>query len=281
VQLLEPATRAHYMQLFGNAWRAAVIQEWRARHAYEKERSKRLAELQAQETLSPDDEWVRAAILSERTDDAEAMRILQEFLSHNPNHPDASFSLGMLLLGFEQLEEAKRRLAPAMAANSGYRARALVELRQYYEEKGLSDELNETIRKMEELDKEAEKTNYERGTVFMHDVFLPAKMSAAETGELAKKLKPYRMIQRAWVVRKEVKYMADIPCHVLLLEVERSAFDIDRTNKELCLLRDVAGITNREYLIAYHHDTFETPRKKIMAVPGSLLFDRKTEAVTA
>lgn len=80
------------------AWEDQVSGQWEERHAYLKTRRERLAVLDAQQTLTTDEQWELISLLDELEPDPELLPRIDALLGAVPDHLAALFRRGVLLL---------------------------------------------------------------------------------------------------------------------------------------------------------------------------------------
>ena len=205
------------------AWREQTLSPWRDQHAAHQRARARLEELDARAAngaLAPELAWERVELtLRVRGDDA-AEPLLRDELATNPQHAGAHFLLGRILLersdaaGVEHFEQAMRvdpgcvpaacdLVATFHAAESRdadaqrYRARAVAG----------GDLLDEA--------------ENERQGVSAGDRFLPHDLPAEEVERLRGEIAGFFDVRRAWLARKAVTHLPEIPLYVLGVEIGR------------------------------------------------------------
>lgn len=80
------------------AWEDQVSGQWEERHAYFKVRRERMTALNAQQTLTTDDQWELISLLDELEPEAELLFRIDALLGAAPDHLPALFRRGVLLL---------------------------------------------------------------------------------------------------------------------------------------------------------------------------------------
>jgi len=80
------------------AWEDDVSEQWEERHAYLKTRRARMAALNAQQTLTTDEQWELISLLDELEPEADLLSRINALLGEAPDHLSALFRRGVLLL---------------------------------------------------------------------------------------------------------------------------------------------------------------------------------------
>lgn len=83
---------------FDRAWEENVADQWRNRHAYLQERKERLAVLDAQASLTTDEQWEYITLLGELSPGDDQLPRINALITEVPNHLSALYRRGMLLL---------------------------------------------------------------------------------------------------------------------------------------------------------------------------------------
>ncbi|MES2364647.1 MAG: M48 family metalloprotease [Pseudomonadota bacterium] len=100
---------------FDHAWEETVSAQWRERHAYLKERKERLAALDAQVSLTTDEQWEYITLLGELSQKDDLLPRLNALITERPEHLSALYRRGVLLLekgdeaGMEDLESVMQK----------------------------------------------------------------------------------------------------------------------------------------------------------------------------
>lgn len=267
-----------YMDNLNRAWRASIIEKWRAAHARAKDHCERLEKLEesaAKRPLSGDDLWTYAWLRAEYREPENALEIVREYLKHDAAHAQANYAYGERLLekddaaGIAHLEQAMETdmdlVTPACKLIHDF-------LKLHADEQEV-DGLREKAEKYAELIQSAHE---ERSKLSGKDEILAHEAGREKEEEIIRILRGWKQIRRAYLVKKTVEHYADRPCHVLLLETEVS-FSGGSTE----IAHEIRQRIHR--MLPYVHLTYlfdHSPigvRKKIKAMPEALIYDRKKD----
>lgn len=214
------STLASISSEFDRRWQEDVTEKWQARHNYLRERHARLAALQAQQTLAPDEKWERINLLDELDSAADLQPLLSELLNETPDHMPARFRHGRLLLeagdetGLAEIERVMQQEPDAIlpgceAAWHFYRERAPEKAAEY------SKRWRERTEYLERIEKEM-------SSLPATATLAPAELDEAAQTAVANILRENgKYIKTAYVVRRVSKIDSQRYDHVLAFETTR------------------------------------------------------------
>lgn len=217
--------RDHLVAVVNAAWKAMAIHRWRYEHALAKQmREKAEKEIASGAAAggAPGGDpvavaWRKAQLEADLAGPDEAAQVLALFLADHPDHAEANFSLGCLLL--QQYDEAAVAcLETAMRGNSDHITPALNMLLQYYREAGRDDEAEPIRHRLEEHEKQLLHARKERLTVKSREKFLPHNVNDGELQKLRRVLLYHPRIRAAYLAQKQVNLFTDKPSYVLAIE---------------------------------------------------------------
>jgi Zn-dependent protease with chaperone function len=187
-------------------WRSRVKGWWARRHRYASDSRARLVTLEsrATQTLSEDELWERARLTEEFGSSELAMALYTQVIERNAQHVGALWRCGQMLLarddprGVEQVSAAAR-IDPALEES------ACAAVVGFHRRHGREAEAKEYERAHWKLSACPEPARRERLTVRARDRFLPHALEPSTVAELVRRLKVVGGIERALLVRKQLK----------------------------------------------------------------------------
>jgi Zn-dependent protease with chaperone function len=220
--------------LVNSLWKAEVIHHWRRTYAtaqyFEKESSQRV-DLPA-DAPAGEGEWQPLSLVIDRADDEQAQSMLAEFTQRYPDHPEAAFSLGRLLLGSDD-PRAPDVLEKSIRLSSRNIGPALHLLLDYHREAGRDEQADIYRVRLEQHQQISEKARVERAKVARGDRFAPHGLPARDVERLRRFFIQFPRIRRVYMVRKQVRLLSDQASYVMLVERRSTLLDDRRVDKLL------------------------------------------------
>ncbi|HEV7643856.1 MAG TPA: M48 family metalloprotease [Pyrinomonadaceae bacterium] len=218
---------------FDMEWQEKAGQGWKERYEYYQKSDERLTELLTKEELDAQEWYEKACIIAEKQKRSDAIPELRALLERFPDHAEAAFALGYLLLE-EDDETGFELLRRSVELDGKLKARANDAAFQYLRAKGRFEEAAPYADALEESYAEIEKAQNERKGIFLTDEIIPHKLSPEHVEAVKKILGFHEEIVKAFVVSKEVKYFSDIPFNGLFL-----IFDFSRAKSSGVTAQDI------------------------------------------
>ena len=195
-----------FIPRFNRLWRERIAQAWSENHEYIKKAQKRFDELAEQaktRALTLDEQLERVAIIARIKEPAETLPWLDMILNEHPDHADAHYAKGAILL--EQKDpEGVTHLEKAMQLNSDAIGEASSLLSGFYFDQG-NKELAEECRKRAADHVEKQQRQQEKALNFSEkDRFVPHGLDEAVVNELKSKLPKVHGLGAAFLVRKVI-----------------------------------------------------------------------------
>ncbi|HEV2150441.1 MAG TPA: M48 family metalloprotease [Longimicrobiaceae bacterium] len=272
--------RAAVLAQLDHSWSAAVRQFWSREHEQSRQGLERLAELERQAAagpLSPEEARERAWAVANLRGGDEAVPLFQEIARAAPEDGPARYMLGQLLLergdpdGLDHLEAA-------MATDPGLVQPACGSAHAFLLRAGRTEEAERYWRRLQEHQDLVAGAQEERSVAALRpkDVFLPHGLGEEALQALVEALRRHRDVERAYLVRKQVKLLPDYPLHVLAVVLDLSwmkhqagnpaAELVDRLGSEVAFPGD--GI------VLVLDGGYRKLRKPIGSVPGAEVYVR-------
>lgn len=210
-----------YARQFNREWQEKISKNWKTNFDYLQNAQKRLEELTEKETLSAEELFEKAGLVAERQGNAAAFPIVRQVLEIQPEHAEANYILGGMLLekddesGFEYLNKAMRldprwKLAASEVAFN------------YLRLKGRHEEAKPYIENIEGQQEIIQKAENERRSVNPTDNFEPHQLSVEALEAIVKKISYHEEVETAYLVCKTVRYFPEVPLHVLFLTLKKN-----------------------------------------------------------
>lgn len=185
-------------------WRERVGQAWVERHNEIKKLSQRLAELDQHaktRALTVDEQWERITALAQIEEPTAAVPALQALLNEVPDHVNANYAMGSILLE-QGNTEGVTYLEKTISNNPNTAYQACVLISGFYLEQG-NNELADVYRKRaEEYYKKAVLFQEQATTFSASDQFTPHGLEEDRVKQLQAQLAKVYGLEAAYLVRK-------------------------------------------------------------------------------
>lgn len=264
--------------MFDEAWTERARAPWIERHELVAATRKRLAELaekEASEPLSDDEILDRASGHAEIGETSEAIATLRSFVDRNPDHAEANFGLGVMLM--DEDDESGIAFAERSFALDR-RFKATVCERVYYFLRGVGRD-EEAKRYMIELEGEQEAieaANVERMRFVATDQIGEHKLTPEQVESIRGKIMYYDEISTAYAARKIVGfYDEEAPFNVLFIEMSKAPLFGGGARLKAADLVDVLAQRVGEFGVAYIvvlDKGFEKLLPQLKEIEGSVIY---------
>lgn len=209
---------------FDAAWQSRVESDWQSQHNYLAEVQKRLDELEAKtEPLSAEEIYERAMLTAEKYGANESVPLLRQAIEQFPENANANFSLGAVLLNDDQ-EEGTSFLETAKRLDVTLKVAADEVIFDFLRRKGRDDEAKIYLEEIERQYEIIEAAQRERATFAPTDDFITHELPAEKLELVRQNLSYNEEIRAAYLVRKSVQHLPEVPYHVLFLDVKVPRF---------------------------------------------------------
>lgn len=212
--------------VFNQEWEERVKEEWRERHEYLLESAKKITELNEKakkEALSADELYEKAGFTSEVYGEKESLVLLRELVELYPEHANAQFAIGMVLLN-EDDEKGIEAIKKAMNLDRTLKISGCETIYYYLRGKGRDEEAKNYVLTIEEEEQILGLANNERENIQPTDEFDSHGLSPLMVDNICNKLKNYDEIQAMYLTRKVVRYYTEVPFYVLFLETKKKGW---------------------------------------------------------
>jgi Zn-dependent protease with chaperone function len=268
-----------FIKQFDLEWDTNIAEKWKIAREYNQKNADRLAELEEKSSageLTAEELYEKAAIIGEREGNAAAMPVLREILASFPEHVDAHYVLGNLLLNADD-ETGFSFLNKAEELDPHYRLGVNEAVFNYLRRKGRYEEAKPYAAIMEEQYETVQKAEADRNAVNPADEFEASGKPPGELEPIWKKLEFFKEIRALYLVKKVLKMYPEPPVFVLFLDLN----DPRRGGEDVVLDADEMQkiAANRLYnsdiaFIIPMVRAFDSIREKLDKIDGALIYKR-------
>jgi Zn-dependent protease with chaperone function/Tfp pilus assembly protein PilF len=220
-----PTAAQHYLgpslagltERLQSSWTEAVAPGWRERYEEAQREKERLAELEEKRrtgALDADEAFERASLTESLENEEAALPLYREALELHPEHADASFALGRLLLERED-PEGVRWIEAAIEHDSEYALAGSSLLAAFWRSRGDGERARAYTQRIEQEVEVFTEAQRERAHLQVEDRLIEHGLAAEAVSALAGQLARYPEVKAAWLTRKEVRHRPDLPVYVL------------------------------------------------------------------
>lgn len=186
---------------------------------------------------------------------------------------DEALALGARMLADDR-EEGVAFVQRAIEMNDELNSIGYIHLSSYYMRKGDIVTANRYSQTSADRWQVLAKAQAERTQVSFVDQFLPQNLSKQELEELRRELAKHKQVKAAYLVRKDVRYLPDIPLHALGLVLDRPWFS--KANNDTLFAKRLPHVVKKppelySFVLDYRNRRLANV---IRSVPGSLIFQR-------
>jgi tetratricopeptide (TPR) repeat protein len=225
------------VEQFDRAWQEGVAEQWGERHDYVRRSQKTLAELEEKAkggTLLFDEAWTRARLALELKTTEEAVALMREALALSPDHAEANFRLGQMLLklndpaGVAHLERASER-------DRGLVIPACQVLYAHFAEQGQPEEAERYRERANKHFAKLEEAQPERSSINSPKELIPHEAAPAVVERLREQLSAFPQVKAAYLAQKKLDVMPEKPLYVLgvVPRVPWYQLNHDKANRKL------------------------------------------------
>jgi Zn-dependent protease with chaperone function len=225
------------------AWRDAASEAWRHNHEVLAHGARQLAELRSREAAGElVDEAARWNILRKTLEiegPAAALPLLENFVAEHPAHAMALWTRGQLALDRGD-ESGLASIEAAVAIDDRATAAASELLYTWLHQRGRVAEALAWQARGERFQQELALAQEERASVDGGSLFEPCGLAEELLESLRAGLRDKPLVEKAWLVRRQVEHRSHVPSYVLLVwPVQKFAWNVQKKRAEL--LEDLAN----------------------------------------
>ena len=264
-------------------WAEQIKETWKQKYDEKQASQARVVELWEKslaESLTEDELWEYATKTEVLDGGDAAIPLFRQLLDRSPGHVSANFALGRLLLaqgdrtGLERLEQAVAKDQESFLSAAALAEEFLVRTGQHEEAAGYRE------RAMERRELLA-RAEAERQQITPDDLFLPHDLSREAARALANALSVLEEIGEAYLVRKQVRVMPEVPAYVLLVIPTYRWYEWREEQKNERLLtrlsQDITLPGNTSILVLESQIKRQWKKKALRLIPALRLTPRSTD----
>lgn len=230
---------------------------WSERHKQLEEYRKELERLESLPELSKDELASKAYLCVQLSGTEGALPVIQELLSSYPEHGWANLTLGMHLLsksdesGVQFIE--KSMLSDTMNTPNGCEA-----LVAFYKDAGKHEIAEKYLQRMDRFQRDINFAIDERRVLNDTDQFESHGQDAKAISYLQTQIQQFKEIKTAYLVRKYVRHLPDLPCYVLGLQMTANmSINSERDIEVLAELSNLLDFPGDVHLFIVNKKTME------------------------
>jgi Zn-dependent protease with chaperone function len=271
-------TLEQFAMQFNQDWKEIATTPWRQRYAYlqgTKSNLQALEEKVQTQTLTVKEAWERAYYTLELQGDDAALPLLQDILAKEPDHTEANYTLGQILLhkrdaaGIPCIEKAIAQRADWVINGCEFIYNFLCQTDQ-------TEAAQKYRERAEHHHQLLLKAQQERASVSQDDPFKPHSLEASQVNQLKQQVAAYPQIQAAYLVEKVVQYFPDQRLCVLGIVRKTSFINDKNASQELLdVLATNVQLPIHGHIVILNHRSFRNLKKEIGQIDRSLIFQRK------
>ena len=264
-------------------WAEQTKDAWKQTYDEKQNTQTRMLELREKSAageLAEEELWEYATTVEALEGGEAAVPLLRQLVDRSPDHVSANFALGRLLLaqgdrtGLQRLELATAKDRDSFLSAAALAEEFLIRTGQHEEAAGY----RERAMQRRELLSRAEE---ERQWITPYDAFLPHDLSRDAARALANELSALEEIGEAYLVRKQVRLMPEIPAYVLIVIPTYHWYEWRKEEKNESLLTRLSQeitLPTHTYIIVLESQIKRQWKKKALRlIPALRLTPRSTD----
>lgn len=217
-----------------------------------------------------------AGLVAEKQGYQEALPLLNRIVELHPKHAEANYLLGGVMLGTDD-ERGLDYLNTAMQIDTTWTLAASNAAFQFLRSKGRIEDAKIYAANLETQQELIRKAEEERKSISSTDSFEATSMSQELIESLIPKIKYYDEILAAYLVRKAVNFLPEIPFNVLFIEMRKKGMfgnSKDLKPQELLnIILDRLKDTDVHFFAILEKD-FSSMKPRLETIEGAKIFDR-------
>jgi len=268
-----------YVKIFNDLWQERVRDEWKKRHEYLLEAEKRIGELNEKaqtETLSKEELFEKAKLVSERYGQNDALPILREILALEPENADANFGIGSILLS-EEDESGIAYIEKAMNADRTLKIAGCEAIYYFLRGKGRDEEAKKYIIAIEYEEEAFGLAQQERSAVSPDDIFTEHDFKDEVLERIRSKIQYYDEVQTAYLTKKVVEHYEEVPFYVMFLDTKKKGWVGDsttlNTNDLLNVMVERFGEFGIHFFVVLENE-YKSMKPRLDEIPNAKIYQR-------
>jgi Zn-dependent protease with chaperone function len=261
---------------FEREWQEGIAEQWGERHNYVSRARQTLDTLEEKArsgALNFEEAWTRAALAAELRTPEEAIPLLRDALSLRPDHAEANFLLGQLLLG-QNDRAGVAHLEQASARNPDMLIPACQVLFAYFTAEGQPHEAERYREHAQKFFARLEEAEPERAGIGSAEELIPHEAAPAEVERLRGQLSPFPQIKTAYLAQKRLEKFPEKPLYVLGIVTNAPWYQFNRTKSNQQLINEIVSQVSfpGETLVVILDEGYKKLGKGFRRLEGSQIF---------
>jgi Zn-dependent protease with chaperone function len=261
---------------FDRAWQEGIAEQWGERHKYVVRSRQTLATLEEKAqggALNFDEAWTRATLAAELRTPEETIPLLRDVLSLRPDHAEANFLLGQMLLG-QNDRAGVAHLEKASARNPDMLVPACQVLFAYFTAEGQPQEAERYREHAQKFFARLEEAEPERAGISSAEELIPHEAAPAEVERLRGQLRPFPQIETVYFAQKRLEKFPERPLYVVGIVTTASWYTLNRNKLNQQLINEVVSQVSfpGETLVIVLEGSYKKLLKGFRRLEGSQIF---------
>jgi Zn-dependent protease with chaperone function len=211
--------RLQLMHEFNQVWRESIAGPWKDRHQFLTETREKLGRYESAPAseLNEEEHWDYACAVETLRGGQAALPVLDALLARASVHAAAYYARGRILLEAGQ-ESGVADLEKAMQLDEAAREPGSQLLYGYFYSRNQLSRCDRYRQMLSQAARERKLAAIERGELKRHDILLPHGLPPAELLPWFAALSGHKEVKRAWLARRQVRYLRAVPAYALVVE---------------------------------------------------------------
>ncbi len=226
--------RLQLMHEFNQVWRESIAGPWKERHEFLTETREKLSRYETAPAggLNEDEHWDYATAVETLRGGQAALPVLDALLARAPTHAAAYYARGRILLEAGE-ERGVADLEKAMQLDEAAREPCSQLLYGYFYSRNQLSRCDKYRQMLSQAARERKLAAIERGELKRHDAMLPHGLPPAELLPWFATLSGHKGVKRAWLARRQVRYLRTVPAYALVVEFAALKWVSDSTLQQI------------------------------------------------
>lgn len=258
---------------FSDDWRRDVSPQWKGRYQEADAGRKRIAQLAGQASMTVGEAYEHARLSESYNDQVDALGLYQAVVERQPDHAQAIFSVGRMLL--ERGDESGiKKIKQAMQMAPGAVVPGCEILYHHYLRQGNEVEAKAYADRYHQQAEHERERNKERNTLNFDDRLIAHDLTAAKVRELVDQLRTYKRIGKIHLARKEIK-LSEQPLYVIGLQYAWWWWDTEGefSGKFVDKILQTLKVDYEAYVLVLNKNT-KPLTKSLKKIPDALVYRR-------
>ena len=260
--------RLQLMHEFNQVWRESIAGPWKERHQFLTETREKLSRYEAARAseLSEEEHWDYACAVETLRGGRAALSVLDALLARAPVHAAAYYARGRILLEAGE-ERGVADLEQAMQLDEAAREPGSHLLYGYFYSRNQLSRCDKYRHMLSQAARERKLAAAERSELKRNDALLPHGLQPAELLPWLAELSDHQALKRAWLVRRQVRYLRAVPAYALAVEFAALKWVSDSTLQQIA-----NSVPDGVSCLVLNKATKRRAWRQIAKIEGSLIF---------